>query len=1000
MKKLFLLSFLFPLLLFSQQKSDQFCGTRGFAPHLLPHHHLQQHGPEAQTGDKIFLIKYYVVRDDQGNGGAQSDARVRRAIEETNTYFAGHGIQFALCGSVIYKDSSRIRYGFNDFSDWANQISDPRYFNVFENLANPGFPIPVSAYGSFPGSPNRIVTFGSISGRVLAHELAHNLGLYHTFGNGVGFSITDEWVNGGNCTTTGDEVCDTPADPYQYGINTTCSYEDTVLRDINGDLYSPDITNIMSYFPCQTDHFSPGQHARMNDTYEQERFYVTSLDSSQFTRMDGVPHVLCEGANVKTKLSGYPAGGTFSGPGVVGDSLVMTNLPAGQYNITYHLPPAAQVAPYSKTGAVQPVFYGWPYTSDSLWLAFRAKETAPLDAIRIRARADSQQIIQWRLLSGQGLGGTVLVSQTDTLPADSNMHWYRFQLRNTFTQQAGQFYTLAFATADTFTWETADTGSSHPQEQSSLTNLLINNVVTSRNPCFATEITSTQMACHGDSISYRFTVVAPAVSYWEPEDRFCVTENAVSMESFFSFNTDFYFREKEFEVNGQLDSLVRPNQLGAGTHNISLNYKDYNGCYETHAQVITVYDTPHVSIQQIFCESDPTYGLQSFWPNGTFRINGSAVDSIVPPLLGVGQHLLEMELPNVYDTLRLLNQEVPLPSGLVYSYRAIKDSSFWQSFRPDTSGYLGQVKFNMIIHDSAHFVRSVYRGLPSTGQLLRKDSTWLYPGNWDKVVAEPPLFSIPVEKDSLYSVEIIRLDSVVPFSNRYASVLYDSTVVYTRGTSHFTDKWGKETHLYFSVDLDFQLSCGDEQTRMIEIIATPLPPTHFLPTPDTVFQNSMSSLLWDDSWADSLDIHISGGSCLNCTHINDSLRVSWDSLGWAKIVIHAFNETSCEGDSVIRWVWVKAQNTTSIYESQDIHLEVYPNPFTENIRAELHIPSTESVHFSLWDMYGRKVWERKNMLLNGGDHSFSFNIPELSSAMYVLEVRIGKSKKAIMMHRQ
>ncbi len=1000
MKRYILLLFLFPLFLFSQEMHPSSCGTSGFAPHLLPHHHLHANGPESHGGDKIFLLKFHIVRDDNGVGGLQSDARIRRAIAETNTFFAGSGIQFALCGSPVYYDSSTVRYGYNAFVPWAYQVADPRYINVFETLANPGFPIPVSAYASFPGGSNRIVTFGGISGRVLAHELGHNLGLYHTFGNGVGLNgISAEWVNGGNCTTTGDEVCDTPADPYTYGNYNSCAYDDTLLRDANGDLYMPDLTNIMSYYPCQTDHFSPGQHQRMLDTYAQERFYMMNVDSSQFARLEGVPQLLCVGESLGVKLSAYPAGGTFSGAGVVGDSLIASNLLAGEYEITYHLPPATQVAPYSKTDAVQSVYYGTPYQGDSLWLGFRAGESAPLDAIRIRAQADSQRLIHWRLLSGIGLGGSVLHSQTDTLPADSLMRWYRFALSNPVMQQAGQRYTLAFAAADSFRWETASTGYTHPQERSSLFDSL--NSFRDRSPCFATEITSTQMLCHGDSISYRFVVVEPLASYWEPEDRFCLEERPISMGSFFSFNADAYFQEKRFEVNGQSDTLIRPGQLGPGMHDIALHYKDYNGCNASHEAMVTIYDTAHIVLQETFCESDSAYSLQKLWPQATFSIQGTALDSLFPAALGAGRHQLQMHLPNVYDSLRLVNLKIPLPGGQVRGIRALKGSEYWQAFWPDTTAHLGEVYFQIVLGDSAHFAREVYRGLPGAGQLLWSDSSWLYLGSWRQPVAQPALFSVPVEKDSLYSVRIIRLDSVGPFSTTgYANVIYDSVTTFPRGTSHLSAPWGKETNFYFEVELDFQLGCGEDKSRTIEIFAQPTEPVNFLPTPDSVFQEEISKLLWDKSWADSLEIAIQGGTCLNCGSLSDSLHIRWDSLGWVKIVVLAQNKGGCLADSVIRWVWVKAKNSVSIDEFAGMGLQVFPNPFSEKIRAKLRIPHADEIQFILWDMYGKVIWQGEKMRLFAGEHDFLLAIPSISSGIYALEIRLGKSKKVLFLNRQ
>ncbi len=59
--------------------------------------------------------------------------------------------------------------------------------------------------------------------------------------------ITSELVDGSNCSTDGDLICDTPADPNLQNIAlSSCTYSGT-YTDINGDLYSPDTSNIMSY---------------------------------------------------------------------------------------------------------------------------------------------------------------------------------------------------------------------------------------------------------------------------------------------------------------------------------------------------------------------------------------------------------------------------------------------------------------------------------------------------------------------------------------------------------------------------------------------------------------------------------------------------------------------------------------------------------------------------------------------------------------------------------
>jgi hypothetical protein len=81
----------------------------------------------------------------------------------------------------------------------------------------------------------------------VSHELGHYFSLEHTFETSHGLEL----VNGSNCATAGDSICDTPADPYVTGssyVNSNCTFTFTG-KDTNGDYYDPDVSNIMSYYP-------------------------------------------------------------------------------------------------------------------------------------------------------------------------------------------------------------------------------------------------------------------------------------------------------------------------------------------------------------------------------------------------------------------------------------------------------------------------------------------------------------------------------------------------------------------------------------------------------------------------------------------------------------------------------------------------------------------------------------------------------------------------------
>jgi hypothetical protein len=97
----------------------------------------------------------------------------------------------------------------------------------------------------------------------ISHEVGHLLNLLHTFDSyfGVGY------VNGQNCSTTGDQVCDTPADngfDFRSALTPSCTWNNTNQLDPNGQLYQPSTTNPMAYthLRCMSN-FTQGQLRRM-----------------------------------------------------------------------------------------------------------------------------------------------------------------------------------------------------------------------------------------------------------------------------------------------------------------------------------------------------------------------------------------------------------------------------------------------------------------------------------------------------------------------------------------------------------------------------------------------------------------------------------------------------------------------------------------------------------------------------------------------------------------
>ena len=218
-------------------------------------------------------IRLYIsiVRDDNGDGG-QPPERAQQAFDILQKDFAPYGIFFVWDCNINYVDDSYHYEGvygpsYNDILYDADYLHDDGVdLFLFEDVANNGIGkakdiVSKACYvfGNSHLSPGPNTPLGETS--VVSHEVGHCLGLFHTFRTDNGAEL----VNGVNCQSAGDFVCDTPADVddgFTVGYP-SCEWNGNDVDD-EGDLYDPDETNIMSYsHPLCYKGFSDGQAERM-----------------------------------------------------------------------------------------------------------------------------------------------------------------------------------------------------------------------------------------------------------------------------------------------------------------------------------------------------------------------------------------------------------------------------------------------------------------------------------------------------------------------------------------------------------------------------------------------------------------------------------------------------------------------------------------------------------------------------------------------------------------
>ena len=271
MKKLLLILCFIPVILFSQE----YCGTKlNHKQKLyLSHDKMKRNTWNQNKATLNIPVQHHVVRESDGSSGLFPND-ISDIMNIVNSYYSNANIQFYNCDSINFIDNSSFFNFSSYYEDILCETYDVKnvvniyYFNTVTSRAGNG----LCGYTFFPPSVDRIMMDNgcALNGSTLSHEFGHYFSLKHTHGGSIA-----ELVNGSNCTTGGDELCDTPADPNLSGVvNTLCEYTDTIT-DINGDYYKPDTSNIMSYSrkACRTT-FSLQQYNRTNFSAINDRNYL------------------------------------------------------------------------------------------------------------------------------------------------------------------------------------------------------------------------------------------------------------------------------------------------------------------------------------------------------------------------------------------------------------------------------------------------------------------------------------------------------------------------------------------------------------------------------------------------------------------------------------------------------------------------------------------------------------------------------------------------------
>ncbi|MGJ8743241.1 PKD domain-containing protein [Polaribacter sp.] len=234
-------------------------------------------------------IQLHIIRTTAGTGGI-SVADLEIALEVANNYYSEGGIYLYQCSTINYiDDDNYYDYDKSEMTALHTAHGVANVLNIYIANSVTSSGTSICGHAQFPGGLDFAILpeICAMNGSTFAHEVGHYFNAYHTHETYLGAELVD----GSNCSSKGDVVCDTPADPSLSGKVDiyNCVYTGT-NTDGNGQTYTPPVSNIMSYSAkgCRVV-FTDEQYARMLASIDNDRSYLNCPTSTLETNFRSFP---------------------------------------------------------------------------------------------------------------------------------------------------------------------------------------------------------------------------------------------------------------------------------------------------------------------------------------------------------------------------------------------------------------------------------------------------------------------------------------------------------------------------------------------------------------------------------------------------------------------------------------------------------------------------------------------------------------------------------------
>lgn len=302
------------------------------------HFILQKPSGKARITNYKVAVKVNIISGvNTPDSSVLNETDIRAIIAHANTYLQHINVELHLLNNQIYpiKDDKYFEFKVANEAELRRKYDVQNAINIyFAKTVSLNDLTVLSGYATLPSlasNSNRIfysyfegseADIQSLKNKTFLHELGHYFGLLHTFQDSNSPDVSQrELVTrgaGSNSTEMGDQLHDTPADPFErLPISAAFKCTDVAPSDIvdaNGDRFAPATNNYMSYYQNCGGVFTEQQYLKMQASLgirfsPSAEYQIAGQSSSNFIAIKTLnKSTYCVGDSVQI---GYNLDGLF-----------------------------------------------------------------------------------------------------------------------------------------------------------------------------------------------------------------------------------------------------------------------------------------------------------------------------------------------------------------------------------------------------------------------------------------------------------------------------------------------------------------------------------------------------------------------------------------------------------------------------------------------------------------------------------------------------------------